>query len=73
MLEFIFSEPVTTIVGGPEMYINRGSTMNLTCVVRHSPEPPPAISWTHNHEVTVRQNEIIKTFVTDELVICYYK
>ncbi|XP_011310736.1 neurotrimin [Fopius arisanus] len=43
-------EPVTTVVGEPEMYINRGSTMNLTCVVRHSPEPPPAIYWTHNEE-----------------------
>ncbi|XP_015514039.1 zwei Ig domain protein zig-8 [Neodiprion pinetum] len=43
-------EPVTTIIGGPEMYINRGSTMNLTCVVRHSPEPPPVIYWTHEHK-----------------------
>ncbi|KAF7994232.1 hypothetical protein HCN44_003322 [Aphidius gifuensis] len=43
-------EPVTTVVGEPEMYINRGSTMNLTCVIRHSPEPPPAIYWTHNDD-----------------------
>ncbi|XP_051175576.1 cell adhesion molecule DSCAML1-like [Leptopilina boulardi] len=43
-------EPITTIVGSPEMYINKGSTMNLTCVVRHSPEPPSSIFWTHNHE-----------------------
>ncbi|XP_034939057.1 neuronal cell adhesion molecule-like isoform X2 [Chelonus insularis] len=43
-------EPVTTVIGEPEMYINKGSTMNLTCVVRHSPEPPPAIYWTHNNE-----------------------
>ncbi|KAI8420455.1 hypothetical protein MSG28_008943 [Choristoneura fumiferana] len=28
-----------------------GSTINLTCVVQHSPEPPPAIHWTHNEEV----------------------
>ncbi|KAF5307145.1 hypothetical protein FQR65_LT00661 [Abscondita terminalis] len=41
-------EPVTTLLGGPEMYINKGSTMNLTCIVRHSPEPPPSITWTHN-------------------------
>ncbi|XP_039276400.1 zwei Ig domain protein zig-8 isoform X2 [Nilaparvata lugens] len=43
-------EPVTTILGGPEMYINKGSTMNLTCVVQHSPEPPPSVYWTHNSE-----------------------
>ncbi|KAL7286545.1 hypothetical protein TKK_0019173 [Trichogramma kaykai] len=41
-------EPVTEILGDSDMYINRGSTMNLTCVVLHSPEPPPAIVWTHN-------------------------
>ena len=45
------SEPVTSIVGEPEMFINKGSTMNLTCVVRHSPEPPTAIYWTHDHKV----------------------
>ncbi|XP_046399387.1 lachesin-like [Ischnura elegans] len=43
-------EPITTIVGGPDMYINKGSTINLTCIVQHSPEPPPAIRWTHNLE-----------------------
>ncbi|CAG9859870.1 unnamed protein product [Phyllotreta striolata] len=43
-------EPITTLLGGPEMYINKGSTMNLTCIVKHSPEPPPAIYWTHNSQ-----------------------
>ncbi|XP_072157476.1 neurotrimin [Bemisia tabaci] len=41
-------EPVTTIIGGTELYINRGSTMNLTCVIKHSPEPPSLIYWTHD-------------------------
>ncbi|EEB15500.1 conserved hypothetical protein [Pediculus humanus corporis] len=44
----MWAEPITTIFGGPDIYINKGSTMNLTCVVKHSPEPPPAIFWTHN-------------------------
>ncbi|KAK7873645.1 hypothetical protein R5R35_009332 [Gryllus longicercus] len=43
-------EPVTLIIGEPDMYIYKGSTINLTCVVKHSPEPPPAIYWTHNSE-----------------------
>lgn len=47
----IVSAPVTTLLGGPEMYINKGSTMNLTCIIKHSPEPPPAVHWTHNSEV----------------------
>ncbi|XP_021702584.1 T-lymphocyte activation antigen CD86 [Aedes aegypti] len=43
-------EPITTIVGGPDLYIDTGSTVNLTCIVRHLPEPPPVILWTHNSE-----------------------
>jgi hypothetical protein len=48
----VFLEPITTIVGGPDLYINTGSTVNLTCIIRHSPEPPPAIYWTHNNQVS---------------------
>nr|CAD7398171.1 unnamed protein product [Timema cristinae] len=44
-------EPITIIIGEPDMYIYKGSTINLTCVVKHSPEPPPAIYWTHNSEL----------------------
>ncbi|EAT42863.1 AAEL005661-PA [Aedes aegypti] len=43
-------EPVTVVVGGPDIYINTGSTVNLTCVVRNSPEPPSTIIWTHNNQ-----------------------
>ncbi|GAB0093314.1 zwei Ig domain protein zig-8 [Sergentomyia squamirostris] len=42
-------EPITVILGGPELYINTGSTINLTCIIRHSPEPPAAIYWTHDN------------------------
>ncbi|XP_058120489.1 zwei Ig domain protein zig-8-like [Anopheles ziemanni] len=43
-------EPITTVVGGPDLYIDTGSTVNLTCIVKHLPEPPPVIQWTHNGE-----------------------
>ncbi|XP_014204840.1 zwei Ig domain protein zig-8-like [Copidosoma floridanum] len=43
-------EPVTKILGDAEMFIDRGSTMNLTCVVLFSPEPPRAIVWTHDKQ-----------------------
>lgn len=40
--------------------------MNLTCVVKHSPEPPPAIYWTHNEEVSNRtNNEILRAYNED--------
>ncbi|ODM97542.1 Peroxidasin [Orchesella cincta] len=37
-------------MGAPEMFISRGSTINLTCIVEHSPEPPSNILWTHNNQ-----------------------
>jgi neurotrimin len=45
------SEPVTEILGGPGVYIEEGVTMNLTCIVKDSPEPPQFIFWYHNHQV----------------------
>lgn len=44
-------EPTTEIVGGPDLYIDRGSTINLTCVVLYSPEPPAYIYWSHNDNI----------------------
>ncbi|XP_011335035.1 zwei Ig domain protein zig-8 isoform X1 [Ooceraea biroi] len=43
-------EPVTEIAGGPDLYINKDSTINLTCYVRNAPEPPSTIIWSHNHQ-----------------------
>uniref|UniRef100_A0A6A7G484 Lachesin-like n=1 Tax=Hirondellea gigas TaxID=1518452 RepID=A0A6A7G484_9CRUS len=44
-------EPQTTILGGPDIHINKGSTINLTCVIQFSPEPPDYIFWNHNHKI----------------------
>ncbi|XP_069167214.1 limbic system-associated membrane protein isoform X2 [Procambarus clarkii] len=41
----------TRVLGGPDLYINFGSTINLTCIVNHSPEPPPYIFWYHENEL----------------------
>ncbi|CAL8126027.1 unnamed protein product [Orchesella dallaii] len=44
-------EPVTEVIGGPDLFIDRGSTINLTCTVKHSPEPPSYIIWNHNNAI----------------------
>nr|CAD7567457.1 unnamed protein product [Timema californicum] len=44
-------EPITEILGGPDLFINKGSTINLTCLVKFAPEPPPAMLWSHKREV----------------------
>ena len=45
------AEPVTEILGAPDIYVEEGVTMNLTCMVRDSPEPPQYIFWKHNDKV----------------------
>ena len=47
------SEPKTAIVGGPDIHYKEGSTMNLTCVISDSPEPPTYIFWRHNDAVSI--------------------
>ncbi|XP_064094766.1 zwei Ig domain protein zig-8-like [Macrobrachium nipponense] len=44
----VFNAPRATIIGSPDMYVDKGSTINLTCVVTHSPEPPEFVHWKHN-------------------------
>ena len=46
------AETMTTILLGSEMLLNVGSTINLTCLVRHTPDPPDHIFWTHNQQVS---------------------
>ncbi|XP_023290308.1 zwei Ig domain protein zig-8 isoform X2 [Orussus abietinus] len=43
-------EPITEIVGGPDLFINKGSTINLTCLVKYAPEPPTAMIWSQNQQ-----------------------
>lgn len=48
----LFSEPTTEILGGPELFIDQGSTINLTCLVQFAPEPPPTVGWRHEKQVS---------------------
>lgn len=48
---FSITEPITTVLGGPDLFINAGSTINLTCIVQNLPIPPSYVVWTHNNEV----------------------
>ncbi|KAL2731895.1 cell adhesion molecule 2-like [Vespula squamosa] len=43
--------PTATILGGPEMYVGAGSTINLTCAIHFSSEPPAYIFWYYNGNV----------------------
>ncbi|KAH9400729.1 hypothetical protein TYRP_002301 [Tyrophagus putrescentiae] len=39
------------ILEGPTLYLSSGSTLNLTCLVRDTPEPPDFIFWYFNGRV----------------------
>lgn len=45
---YLRSEPTTTVLGAPELFIDTSSTINLTCIVQGLNEPPTSIGWTHN-------------------------
>ncbi|XP_011501197.1 PREDICTED: neurotrimin-like [Ceratosolen solmsi marchali] len=49
-VHLIVVEPITEIAGGTDLFINKGSTINLTCLVKNAPEPPIAMIWSHNRE-----------------------
>ena len=51
MVNLVVAEPHTEILGGPDIHLKEGSTMNLTCVITDSPEPPTYIFWRHNDAV----------------------
>ena len=43
--------PVATILGESEIYLDAGSTINITCVVKHTPVPPSHVQWEHQGKV----------------------
>lgn len=43
--------PSAKILGSAERYVERGSTINLTCIINFNPESPTEIFWYHNNKV----------------------
>ena len=42
------SDPRTHIIGGPDMFVDVGSMVNLSCVVAFTERPPEKVIWFHN-------------------------
>ncbi|KAL1493114.1 hypothetical protein ABEB36_011240 [Hypothenemus hampei] len=42
--------PTAEILGGPDLHVDKGSTINLTCSIKFSPEPPAYIFWYHHDD-----------------------
>jgi len=44
-------DPQTEILGSAEVFLSKGSTLNLTCVITKGPITQPFIIWTHNSKM----------------------
>jgi hypothetical protein len=51
MVSLTIAEPKTAILGGPDIHLKEGSTMNLSCIITDSPEPPSYIFWRHDDAI----------------------
>ncbi|XP_045126286.1 zwei Ig domain protein zig-8-like isoform X1 [Portunus trituberculatus] len=43
-------EPRGEILGSPDLYVQKGSMINLTCVLHDLPEPPRYVRWYHSNK-----------------------
>ena len=51
MTLILISEPEVTVLGGPDMFVETGSVINMTCSVAWTPAPPASTSWRHNNSL----------------------
>lgn len=45
------SVPHAVIWDGPEIYVEKGNMINITCSINYSSEPPAFIFWFHHDDV----------------------
>ena len=45
---FLILEPKTQVVGEPDIFVDIGSMLNLSCVVSYTERPPIHVQWLHN-------------------------
>ncbi|XP_064094808.1 zwei Ig domain protein zig-8-like [Macrobrachium nipponense] len=46
----VYTAARAEIIGSPDMHVDVGSTINLTCIITHSSDPPTYINWFYNQE-----------------------
>ena len=74
IIHLTVTEPFTEIVGSPDIYVQEGATMNLTCIVKDCPEPPQYIFWYHNQrEISYDSPRGGVSQITEKGIIRSYK
>jgi len=55
LMSLKIKDPETTFLGGPEMFLDTSSMVNLTCVISWTVSSPGTVTWFHNHtKLTIR-------------------
>ena len=55
--------PHVRIQGAPDIHVNQGSAINLTCIISYSPEPPAFVFWYRGNKESITQGSFPPTFV----------
>ena len=50
----IFAVPHVRIQGSPDIHVDQGSVINLTCIISSTPEPPVYVFWYHGDQVKLK-------------------
>jgi len=50
-------------MGGTEVHVEQGSTLNLTCSVKNTREKPHYLLWYHKNEVNMQAMNIITRLI----------
>lgn len=72
MVIWRWAEPKAQILGGPDLYVDKGSTINLTCTIRFGAEPPGYIFWYHENKVRAHTPPPLPRCATVSLAIILY-
>ncbi|XP_042864712.1 zwei Ig domain protein zig-8-like isoform X2 [Penaeus japonicus] len=49
-------EPRIEILGSPDLYVQKASMINLTCILHNLPEPPAYVLWYHSNKFHSNRN-----------------
>ena len=63
-VNFYFTEPITSIIGAPDIYINKGSNLNITCIIKNWPIMDNPQSPSENQQVIWIHGKKVKNFIT---------
>ena len=52
---------MTEIIGAPDIYVDRGSTLNVTCAVAAGSREPEFIMWSWKEKASTMNSEVLST------------